>query len=90
MLTWLKCSAWIAENQPINQLYCCRMKVWWHFMPPSFGGSGDELFPIPIYFKFNVTSQDPADWYAFDFEHCTQVIICCHLLAVMRLPSSKL
>ncbi|KAK9812036.1 hypothetical protein WJX73_000183 [Symbiochloris irregularis] len=49
-----------------------RIKVFWNWMGTKYGGSGDELFPIPIYFKLNVTDLDPDNWYAFDFEHCTQ------------------
>ena len=47
--------------------------MWFHWWSPSQGGSADRVFPIPIYFKTNLTDPDPAKWYNFDFEHCGQV-----------------
>lgn len=49
------------------------LQVFWHWLVPPNAGAADELFAIPLYFKLNVTSPNPDDWYAFDVEHCTQV-----------------
>ena len=59
----------------------CRVKIFWHWLTPVNGGAADELFAIPVYFKLNVTSMDPDEWYAFDVEHCTQVSAYLSMLA---------
>lgn len=47
--------------------------MWFHWLTVPSGGSSAQLFPIPIYYKTNLTDPDPANWVNFDFEHCGQV-----------------
>ncbi|KAK9792276.1 hypothetical protein WJX73_006852 [Symbiochloris irregularis] len=59
---------WLREAQFPGS----RINQWYHWFSPPAGGSSDELFPIPLYFKTNSTDLNPANWFAFDFEHCGQ------------------
>ena len=42
--------------------HTCRVKIFWNWLVPKNGGAADELFPLPLYFKLNVTSMDPEEW----------------------------
>ena len=69
MIPWQQ----VFATPSMTALHLCRINMFFHWYIPTAGGSADELFPIPIYFKMNLTDPDPTNWYTFDFEHCTQV-----------------
>nr|QOL01225.1 putative extracellular protein TR9_033 [Trebouxia lynnae] len=42
------------------------------FFSSEWAGASDELQVMPIAWKTEMTSQDPTEWYNFEFEYCNQ------------------